>query len=337
MNLQFNINYQTSFGEDLILNLIDKNAKDGITKYRMNTLDGMRWTCDLRREEKLGSALTYYYSVERNGSETQHEWLVEPHKLEISSHKGERYITYDHWIQIPEDSYLYSSAFTECVARRRRRDVVQNKNNVTVRLKVRAPQLRSNHRLAVVGAQAFLGAWQLHDAKPMVEHQCNEWIIDFEASNMSGVTLEFKFVALDENHDIMPLWETQGNRIVTLPPMGAGDVVVYELDQAFFPIYNVKCAGTLVPIFSLRSKDSFGVGDFGDLRKMVDWVSKTGQRVLQVLPINDTTTTKTWTDSYPYSCISIFALHPQYVDFKQLPALKDEKERKRMEALRKEL
>ena len=121
MNLQFNINYQTSFGEDLILNLIDKNAKDGITKYRMNTLDGMRWTCDLRREEKLGSALTYYYSVERNGSETQHEWLVEPHKLEISSHKGERYITYDHWIQIPEDSYLYSSAFTECVARRRRR------------------------------------------------------------------------------------------------------------------------------------------------------------------------------------------------------------------------
>ena len=337
MNLQFNINYQTSFGEDLILNLIDKNAKDGITKYRMNTLDGMRWTCDLRREEKLGSALTYYYSVERNGSETQHEWLVEPHKLEISSHKGERYITYDHWIQIPEDSYLYSSAFTECVARRRRRDVVQNKNNVTVRLKVRAPQLRSNHRLAVVGAQEFLGAWQLHDAKPMVEHQCNEWIIDFEASNMSGVTLEFKFVALDENHDIMPLWETQGNRIVTLPPMGAGDVVVYELDQAFFPIYNVKCAGTLVPIFSLRSKDSFGVGDFGDLRKMVDWVSKTGQRVLQVLPINDTTTTKTWTDSYPYSCISIFALHPQYVDFKQLPALKDEKERKRMEALRKEL
>ena len=99
MNLQFNINYQTSFGEDLILNLIDKNAKDGITKYRMNTLDGMRWTCELRREEKLGSALTYYYSVERNGSETQHEWLVEPHKLEISSHKGERYITYDHCVR----------------------------------------------------------------------------------------------------------------------------------------------------------------------------------------------------------------------------------------------
>ncbi|MBO4786527.1 MAG: 4-alpha-glucanotransferase, partial [Prevotella sp.] len=82
---------------------------------------------------------------------------------------------------------------------------------------------------------------------------------------------------------------------------------------------------------------SFGVGDFGDLRKMIDWVSKTNQRVLQVLPINDTTTTKTWTDSYPYSCISIFALHPQYTDFRQLPKLNDEKERKRFEALRKEL
>ena len=70
---------------------------------------------------------------------------------------------------------------------------------------------------------------------------------------------------------------------------------------------------------------------------MVDWVSATRQRVLQVLPINDTTNTRTWTDSYPYSCISIFALHPQYADFTSLPALADKKKAAEFEALRQEL
>ena len=100
---------------------------------------------------------------------------------------------------------------------------------------------------------------------------------------------------------------------------------------------DFRVAGTLIPVFSLRSRRSFGVGDFGDLRMMVDWVATTGQRLLQILPINDTTSSHTWADSYPYSCISVFALHPQYVELGALPKLKKEADRKRFEALRLEL
>ena len=114
-------------------------------------------------------------------------------------------------------------------------------------------------------------------------------------------------------------------------------MIVYELPQAYFPIYPWKGAGTVIPIFSLRSEGSFGVGDFGDLKMMVDWCAKTKQRVLQVLPINDTNMTYTWQDSYPYNSISIYALHPQYTDFRQLPALKDEALKAKFEALRQEL
>ena len=70
---------------------------------------------------------------------------------------------------------------------------------------------------------------------------------------------------------------------------------------------------------------------------MIDFVVSTDQRVLQVLPINDTTITHTWTDSYPYSCISVFAIHPQYVNLNALPQIADEKERQRFETLRQEL
>ena len=100
---------------------------------------------------------------------------------------------------------------------------------------------------------------------------------------------------------------------------------------------NFRIAGTLIPVFSLRSRRSFGVGDFGDLRQMVEWVASTGQRILQILPINDTTNSHTWADSYPYSCISVFALHPQYVELNALPPLHKEADRKRFEKLRQEL
>ena len=127
------------------------------------------------------------------------------------------------------------------------------------------------------------------------------------------------------------------NRTVDLPEMKAGELVSYELDQAFFALYNRKLAGTQVPVFSLRTRKSAGIGDFGDLKTMIDFVASTGQKVLQLLPINDTTITHTWTDSYPYSCISVFAIHPQYADLHALPELKDAKARTEAEKTRAEL
>lgn len=133
------------------------------------------------------------------------------------------------------------------------------------------------------------------------------------------------------------MWETCDNRKLKLDAMEAGDVCVIEEDQSFFAMCNRRLAGTLVPLFSLRTEGSFGVGDFGDLAAMTDLVADTGQRVLQLLPINDTTTSRRWTDSYPYSCISIFALNPIYVDLRQLPPLADAKKQAEFEALRQEL
>ena len=98
-----------------------------------------------------------------------------------------------------------------------------------------------------------------------------------------------------------------------------------------------RVAGVAMPIFSLRSEGSFGVGDFGDLRQLIDWAVLTHQTAVQILPINDTTITGTWQDSYPYNSISIYAFHPQYVDLRQLPALKDADKAAAYEQKRREL
>ncbi len=372
MNIYFHIEYHTVFGEELVLNIVRKNedGKETTAQYRMATTDGRQWTYALNNyrapatAQGAGDVLDYFYSVDNNGSEERTEWRTVAHRLELKPADALCFHVYDRWIDMPEDSYLYSSAFTDCLRRSRptplplpvsegsdypstkesqpdgdftplpRREG-QGDGSPILRLIVRAPQLLAGQRLVAAGENDELGNWNLEKAVPMTEHNYNEWVVDLDATAFAGRRVEMKFVAMGGEK---PLWETGHNRELYVPTdLRRGDVQVYHLDQAFFAIPNQRVAGTLVPVFSLRSKGSFGVGDFGDLRLMVDWVARTHQRLLQVLPINDTTSTHTWTDSYPYSCISVFALHPQYADLRQLPELKDAKLKKQFEALREEL
>ncbi|MBR1804384.1 MAG: 4-alpha-glucanotransferase, partial [Muribaculaceae bacterium] len=301
----------------------------------MLTHDGQVWVCEI--EPLRGSqVIDYYYSVERDGAQVRHEWLVVPHRLDLSM-TGTRCTIYDYWNDIPDDSYLYSSAFTDCVARRERGAVTAPQAESLIFVKVRAPQLRSGEHLVMAGRGKALGDWNPVKALVMVEHSFNEWVAVIDAAALDSQLLEFKFAIADREHDASLMWENSDNRTIALPSLSKGENVIYELTQAHFPIYPVKLAGTVIPIFSLRSEKSFGVGDFGDLKRMIDWVASTGQRALQVLPINDTTITGTWQDSYPYNSISIYALHPQYMDLNQLPPLQDALKVTQFEELRKEL
>lgn len=332
MTVQFNIEYKAMFGEQIVVNI---QTEEGELKLPLETTDGERWACDWCVESPEKS-YTYYYSVEREGRAVKTEWLMIKHQLEVNAKKAAVYTLYDHWKAMLEDAFLYSSAFTDCINHQAPQKMKPESGSKIVRLIVRAPQLRDGERLGVLGADKALGVWDVQKILPMTQHTYNEWVADIDATHLEGSHLEFKFVAFRNAKNEL-LWETSMNRTVDLPEMKAGELVSYELDQAFFALYNRKLAGTQVPVFSLRTRKSAGIGDFGDLKTMIDFVASTGQKVLQLLPINDTTITHTWTDSYPYSCISVFAIHPQYADLHALPELKDAKARAEAEKTRAEL
>ena len=332
MTVQFNIEYKAMFGEQIAVNI---QTEEGKLKLPLETTDGQRWACDWCVESPEKS-YTYYYSVEREGRAVKTEWLMIKHQLDVNAKKAAVYTLYDHWKAMPEDAYLYSSAFTDCINHQAPQEMKPETGSKIVRLIVRAPQLRDGERLGVLGADKALGVWDVLKILPMTQHTYNEWVADIDATHLEGRHLEFKFVAFRNAKNEL-LWETSMNRTVDLPEMKAGELVSYELDQASFALYNRKLAGTQVPVFSLRTRKSAGIGDFGDLKTMIDFVASTGQKVLQLLPINDTTITHTWTDSYPYSCISVFAIHPQYADLHALPELKDAKARAEAEKTRAEL
>ena len=249
-------------------------------------------------------------------------------------------------------NYFDSTAFTECIHRHKVHSIPTDKYDHTLLLRVNAPQLRFNQQLLLVGNRHELGAWNPRRGIKMLYTGYNEWCAVIDALPLLGSIVEFKFVVVTDNKvlgasksnsrtsDVAPIWEERQNRKLLVPPIPRGRHSDMHMGDAWFNIPADRMAGTAVPVFALRTKGSFGVGDFGDLKAMIEWVALTGQHVLQLLPINDTTLTGSWTESYPYSAISIYALHPMYCDLRQLPPLADDalmeqfdKEQKELNAL----
>lgn len=233
MKILFNVEYGTTFGEDLVLNIL---SEDGVktSRHKMTTLDGLHWFVEVSKAFKPGTFIDYYYSLQRGDEEARHEWLVEPHRLEFAAQKGIHYTVYDHWIDIPDDAYMYSSAFTDCVLARQRALSTSTEFQRTIRLKVRAPQLRSNERLAIVGEPQSLGAWDVWKAVPMTEHECHEWVVSLDAAELPVGRFEFKFIIINEADPSKAniIWEQGANRSIDVPAIDADEVMVYELSQA---------------------------------------------------------------------------------------------------------
>ena len=155
------------------------------------------------------------------------------------------------------------------------------------------------------------------------------------ASESLPQRFEYKFIVTDLDGRLLA-WEEGWNRRFDygLPD---GDEVRDICVAPFFNPLRWHGAGTAIPVFSLRSERSFGVGEFRDLKLLADWAAATGQHVIQILPVNDTSCNGSWRDSYPYNANSIFALHPQYISLEEAGRLHDGRRMRRFERVRAEL
>ena len=337
MKLQFRISYRTKWGEEVCVDLTSYNAAGKAVQkiYPLTTDNGEYWSGEVKLPQ-TARKISYFYEIRREGVVTRVEWNVTKRLLPLGT--GERtYIFYDFWKDIPYDSYLYSSAFTDSFLHREREEEINlDYTPTTIILRVSAPQLRGDERLLLVGNQEAFGNWDVKKGVPMHEIQPNEFVLALDPSKFLS-PVDYKYVSVEAKTGELRAWEQRDNRRLHVPSLQNKEVLLVTDESVNLPYPQWKGAGCVIPVFSLRTKDSYGVGDFGDMKKMIDWVALTGQRVLQILPINDTTITNTWTDSYPYNSISIYAFHPQYVCLSALPSLKDKSKAALYEKRRQEL
>ena len=330
VELQFRINYHTKWGENVWISII-KDEKSPITlNIPMTTTDGQIWNARLDWDT---SDLTYHYYIEKNGLVIKNEAPYSKHKWTIT--EDDTYFIEDYWYNNSPHIYLNSNIFTQCLFP----NAIPDKHSKTptncLRLKVKA-FLPPDKGLGILGSVESLGNWDPHNFKKLKRISPDEWEMVLEKSILTK-TFEYKYITYNINGEQFLLWEEGKNRSLPVYGLPGKYRILLEDFPARFPNWQWKSAGVVIPLFALKSRTSYGVGDLGDLKKLVDWTAVTGMSAIQLLPINDTIQQRTWRDSYPYNSISVFAIHPMYINLQELGPLKNKEEQQEADHLRETL
>ncbi|MFZ4059437.1 MAG: 4-alpha-glucanotransferase, partial [Ferruginibacter sp.] len=201
--------------------------------------------------------------------------------------------------------------------------------------KVKAPLLQENEVICICGDGADLGSWSTN--KPiLLTRNGNWWEVKLTFTENSILPVRYKYGVYNAVNDTFVNFEAGSNRELLESQLNNS---ITQIHDGFvqLPYPNWKGTGVAIPVFSIRTKNSLGAGEFTDIKLLVDWAKQTGLKLIQLLPINDTTATHTWTDSYPYAAISAFALHPMFLNIEQVAGTKNAALVKGLKAIKVEL
>ena len=319
MKIQFYIRFQTQYGEKLFVSgdVEELGSNDATKALPLEYLNSEFWTGTINVKKKdFSKGVSYRYILQgEDGSqtiETCRERQVDFYKKETES------------IQLV-DTWNYAGDFENAFYTTPFKNVLLNTSIPKVRkqddkifshvFKVKAPLLKKNEVLCLIGSDEKLSEWSTK--KPLLLSKYSTWwMIKLDLSN-AGFPIAYKYGVFDTKEKLFIRFEEGNNRFL-YTDSGKKKLTIVHDGFVHLPNNTWKGAGVAIPVFSLRSNNSFGVGEFSDIQLLVDWCVKSGLKLIQLLPVNDTITDNTWKDSYPYSAISAFALHPIYTSVKKV-------------------
>lgn len=321
MKISFHINYHTVWGEKLCMlgSIPELGLWEKSRFCQMYYTNDGNWQFDITLSTRVKKLEYCYFLINSLGEIISKDGN---YKRTIFFEDANNYSLYDFWQTKSFDPIVFSSAFTKCLyahSDKERKTNIKNGNRLSIELL--APFVKKNQSIAISGNQPFLGSWNSDKAVILNCYHFPIWSLTID-KDVIKYPFEYKFCLCNEQHKIIQ-WEDGENRKLSLPEQQAEESVIVTDIPFRCNDCEERFAGTVIPVFSLRSEKSFGVGDLGDLKKLIDWAKLTHQHIIQVLPMNDTTMTHSWKDSYPYSAISIYALHPIYISLQLLGKLKD--------------
>lgn len=314
MKVQFFIRFSSRFGQSLCIsgncdalgNNIESDA------LPMSYFNNEFWTATIEIENKKPASIQYSYFLKNEDGEIVWEWGNDK-KIDLPKSSIQFIHAIDTWNHSGEfENAFYTTPFQRVLlksneTKTKKKDV----KKYTHLFKVKAPLLKKAEVLCISGSGAFFKNWDIVNPATLIKDG-DWWSIKlnlpeepkslFYKYGIYNVEQK-KFIRLEGGEDRLLNQSNSYNKLTIL-------------HDGFVQLPNStwKGAGVSIPVFSLRSKKSFGVGEFSDLKLLVDWAKKAGLKLIQILPVNDTTATKSRTDSYPYAAISAFALHPVYIN-----------------------
>ena len=320
--ISFYLDYKTSYGQEIFIYgnhtlLGNGQIENAIPLVFLNESS---WVLHLNWKESFSQELvTYHYFIKNNDGTKVFDWgddkCFNPSKV-LSS----ELIVVDTWNFAGYiENVFYTEPFSNVILKPTQYQKPSNgiEKSTTHIFRVKSPLLEAHQTICIIGADEVVGAWDVKKALPLTKIANTPY---FEISlNLTGChfPFEYKYGIYDATKKVFVGFESDSNRAISET---ASNKKLVLINDGFAHLNNTKWKGTgvAIPVFSLRSKQSMGVGEFTDIKLLVDWSKRIGLKLIQLLPLNDTTATHTYLDSYPYAAISAFALHPMFISIKDM-------------------
>ena len=322
MKVTFRIRFSTKPGQILrITGSISALGGNQMEKsLRMRYQDDRYWTLDIQipdAELNTDSPVTYRYILEQEGADWVEEWDA-GRRIEAAWCVSDDILLVDTWSHAGDIHHVFrTSPFRKVLLHSSDVQLEPNTDwrSCTHRLVVQCPLLTEEEELCLTGSDERMGAWSKSSTSDMLVVG-DLWSIDL---NLTGAQwpITYKYAVRNRSTKNILRYEEGENRVIGHYERSSDGFTQLNDGAARFPYDTWRGAGIAIPVFSLRSHQGFGVGEFTDIPKLVEWSSITGLRMIQLLPVNDTHVTGTWVDSYPYSAVSAFALHPIYLNLEE--------------------
>ncbi len=325
MLLHFYLRYATQFGQSIFVsgNHAMLGSDDFSKAFPLQYLNDQLWHGFFEVDmEKIKSPVQYKYIIRHDKAEELIEF-GDDRIIDIEKIKAEKIVLLDTWNYSGEfENAFYTKAFQDVLLKREKENLskITAAKTYTHWFKVKAPLLKENEMLCIGGSAKQFKNWDTTKTI-LLTKTGNWWAIRLNlAKEQFPVTYKYGICNSADKKFIK--FEQGNNRILLTEPAKKILTIIHD---GFANLQNInwKGAGVAIPVFSLRSKNSFGTGEFTDIKLLADWAKKTGLKLIQILPINDTTNTHLDKDSYPYSAISAFALHPMYLNIEELAGKKN--------------
>lgn len=323
----FWLRYATQYGQEIFISgnheiLGNNHSAEAIPLTYFNE---HYWTVtlDFSQINIPEAGISYHYQIKHSNGDWEQEW-GDYKRILFSDQSNEALTLVDSWNYTGYIENIFETEpFQQVLLKKQGLSIPNNTGtpaNATHDFRVKAPLLPENQTICLLGSGDTFGQWQTQDPILMqYDETSGSYQIAVDLGNAS-FPIAYKYGVYDTQKQQFIRFEQGDNRVAHQQAM-PNTLVRYHDGFVWLPNNSWKGAGVAIPVFSIRTLQSFGVGEFHDIKKMVDWAARVGLKMIQLLPVNDTTANNSQTDSYPYAAISAFALHPMYLN---LTAMADE-------------
>jgi 4-alpha-glucanotransferase len=318
MKIHFYLRFHTEMGQRLSISgdIKELGLNDLQDRFSLSYLNTDYWHGTIDVNPADSPKVHYKYILTNEDGFEVIEW-GDDRKIDLTKAGVSEIEVYDTWNHAGEyENVFYTDPFQKVLLRTQDIKVKEKAVKTFSHIfKVKAPLLEKNEVPCILGSVAAMADWNT-SAPVILNPETGWWSIKLSLP-AEAYEITYKYGVYNTREKRFIKFENGTGR--KLAGDGARNKLTIVHDGfIYLPNNTWKAAGVSIPVFSLRTRESFGVGEFNDIKLMADWAKKTNLKVIQILPVNDTTANNSWTDSYPYSAISAFALHPLYINLAEV-------------------